>query len=116
MAIASKSDVDEAFFELSTRMLREDAQKAGVRAGIATHDMELVRRIRKWASGRGVGDDKYEFQMLYGIKTQEQVSLAEAGQGIRILVSYGSHWFPWYVRRLAERPANVAFVVKSMFS
>ena len=56
----------------------------------------------------------YEYQMLYGISENEQQRLAGEGRGIRVLISYGEHWFPWYVRRLAERPANVGFVLRSM--
>lgn len=114
VAIAAKRDVDEAFYDLSVRMLAEDARSAGLRAGFATHDSTLIRRINDWAASAGVSGDSYEFQMLYGIATNEQVQQARAGNGVRVLISYGTHWFPWYVRRLAERPANVGFVLKSM--
>ena len=114
IAFPAKRDVDEAFFDLAVRLLRADSRAAGVRTGLATHDENLIRRITEWARGEGVSDDAYEFQMLYGIATTEQRRLVESGSHVRILISYGSHWFPWYVRRLAERPANVGFVVKSM--
>lgn len=114
VALPVKADVDQAFYDLSLRMLAPDARDAGLRAGLATHDAALIRRIDAWAEANGVGRDAYEYQMLYGISENEQGRLAGAGRGIRVLISYGRHWFPWYVRRLAERPANVAFVLRSM--
>lgn len=114
VALPVKADVDEAFYELSLRMLAPDARAAGLRAGFATHDTALVRRIDAWAGANGVDRGAYEYQMLYGISENEQQRLAGEGRGIRVLISYGEHWFPWYVRRLAERPANVGFVLRSM--
>lgn len=114
IAFPEKRDVDQAFFDLTTRMLAPDALKAGMRAGLATHDTSLIARIDEWAQSNGVPPEAYEYQMLYGISQREQLRLARRGRGVRVLISYGEHWFPWYVRRLAERPANVAFVVRSM--
>lgn len=114
IAFPEKRDVDQAFFDLTTRMLAPDALKAGMRAGLATHDTSLIARIDEWAQSNGVPPEAYEYQMLYGISQREQIRLARRGRGVRVLISYGEHWFPWYVRRLAERPANVAFVVRSM--
>ncbi|MGI9626201.1 MAG: proline dehydrogenase family protein [Longimicrobiales bacterium] len=114
VALPIKRDVDEAFYDLSIRMMESDARAAGVRVGLATHDGKLINRITQWAGQNDVPDDAYEFQMLYGIGTDDQIRLAKQGKKVRILISYGTHWFPWYVRRLAERPANVGFVVKSM--
>ncbi len=114
IAFPEKRDVDQAFFDLTTRMLAPDALAAGMRAGLATHDTALIARIDEWAQSNGVASEAYEYQMLYGISQREQVRLARMGRGVRVLISYGEHWFPWYVRRLAERPANVAFVVRSM--
>jgi len=114
IAFPDKRDVDEAFFDLTTRMLAPDALEAGMRAGLATHDSALIARIDEWAQSNGVAPEAYEYQMLYGISQREQIRLARRGRGVRVLISYGEHWFPWYVRRLAERPANVAFVVRSM--
>ena len=114
IAFPEKRDVDQAFFDLTTRMLAPDALAAGMRAGLATHDTALIARIDAWAQSNGVAPEAYEYQMLYGISQREQVRLARMGRGVRVLISYGEHWFPWYVRRLAERPANVAFVVRSM--
>lgn len=114
VALPDKKDVDQAFYDLSVRMLQPDARDAGLRLGVATHDGALIRRISSWADGAGVAKDGYEVQMLYGIATDLQRTLAQEGRGIRVLISYGKHWFPWYIRRLAERPANVGFVLKSM--
>ena len=114
LAFPAKPDVDEAFFGLAVRMLSPDARRAGVRAGLATHDPRLIRRIDAWADANGVGKGDYEYQMLYGISEEEQRRIAGAGRKIRVLISYGDCWFPWYVRRLAERPANIGFVIRSM--
>lgn len=114
IALPVKADVDRAFFDQARRMLAPDARAAGLRAGLATHDAALIRRIDAWAEANGVGADTYEYQMLYGIADQLQQRLAREGRGIRVLISYGVHWFPWYVRRLAERPANIGFVLRSV--
>ena len=114
VALPVKADVDQAFFDQAVRMLASDAREAGVRAGLATHDGALIRRIDDWAEANGVGRDAYEYQMLYGIAEGEQRRLAREDRGIRVLISYGVHWFPWYVRRLAERPANIGFVLRSL--
>lgn len=114
IALPVKADVDRAFFDQARRMLAPDARAAGLRAGLATHDAALIRRIDAWAEANGVEADAYEYQMLYGIADQLQRRLARAGRGIRVLISYGVHWFPWYVRRLAERPANIGFVLRSV--
>lgn len=114
VAMASKGDVDASFYRLALRMLAPDARSAGLRAGLATHDVGLLGRIRDWSQGEGLEQGAYEVQMLYGIAESEQRRLARSGAPIRVLISYGSHWFPWYVRRLAERPANVWFVMRSM--
>lgn len=114
LAFPNKKDVDQAFFDLTVRMLAPDAREAGLRAGLATHDASLIARIEAWAKSNGIVPEGYEYQMLYGIAEQEQRRLAGSGQGVRVLISYGEHWFPWYVRRLAERPANVGFVLRSL--
>ncbi len=114
IAMPVKADVDQSFFDLAVRMLAPDARKAGVRSGFATHDGALIRRIDAWADANDIGPDAYEYQMLYGIATGEQDRLAAGKRGIRVLISYGEHWFAWYVRRLAERPANIGFVLRNL--
>jgi proline dehydrogenase len=116
VAFPRKRDVDENYFALARELLSESARKAGVRAAIATHDLALVRRVAEHAAAHGAGPDAYEIQMLYGIQREAQARLAGEGYRVRVLISYGSYWFPWYMRRLAERPANVWFVVRCMFA
>lgn len=116
VAIPDKPAVDEAYFDLAVRMLAEDARNAGMRAGFGTHDRALIRRINAWSRDMGLDPRAYEFQMLYGIARNEQRRLARDARRLRVLISYGEHWFPWYVRRLAERPANLAFVLRSLLA
>jgi proline dehydrogenase len=110
VAFPRKADVDARFLALACRML----ESRTARAAIATHDTRLIEAVRRAASERGRGPDAYEFQMLYGIQRDEQRRLAAAGHRVRVLVSYGSAWFPWYMRRLAERPANLWFVLRNL--
>jgi proline dehydrogenase len=114
LAFPRKKDVDEAFVRLGKRLLGGDARQAGVRVGFGTHDLQLIARLQDFAEGAGVDPRAYEIQMLYGIRRQDQARLAAAGARVRVLISYGSEWFPWYMRRLAERPANLGFVARSL--
>lgn len=109
-----KPDVDENFMVL-TRLMLEGANSDAPH-GIATHDTVLLGRIIEEARGMGVPRDAFEVQMLYGIRGREQLALRRRGIPVRVLVSYGPHWYPWYMRRLAERPANLGFVVRSVFT
>ena len=113
VAYPAKSDVDENFFKLAERLMKKDGVEAGARAVFGTHDSVLHARIARAASHLSMS--QYEYHMLYGIRNEEQKRLLEAGHTVFVLVSYGEFWFPWYMRRLAERPANVWFVVKTMF-
>lgn len=113
-AFPRKADVDESFFSLAERLLSEEARRAGVWTVIGTHDPSLIRRICDRASRAGVPKDSFEFDLLYGIRRDEQTRLAREGYRVRVLISYGSYWFPWYMRRLAERPANVLFVARGI--
>jgi proline dehydrogenase len=97
------------------RTLLSNLKSNHLTVGIATHDRNIISQIQKDAKDKGLSPADYEFQLLYGIQTAEQMRLAEEGYRVRCLISYGSYWFPWYVRRLAERPANVMFVVKNLF-
>lgn len=110
IAFQEKRRVDENFLRLARRIL--DAAGEDLRPAFATHDRRLLRTIRDEARGRGLEPGDYEFQMMYGIRTDVQRELARQGEAVRVLVSYGSHWFPWYMRRLAERPANLLFVLR----
>lgn len=114
VAFPKKRDVDEAFFELACQLM--DAREPAVRAAYGTHDMSLVRRIQDAGAERGLTRGDLEFQMLYGIGVRDQDRLTHEGYRVRILISYGSAWFPWYMRRLAERPANLGFVLRKILS
>ncbi|HEX9149037.1 MAG TPA: proline dehydrogenase family protein [Thermoanaerobaculia bacterium] len=115
-AFPKKEDVDENYFRLAERLLADDARAKGVRAIFGTHDPALIGRIEEVGRSRGLAPADVEFQMLYGIRRPEQLRLAAAGYRFRVLISYGEAWFAWYMRRLAERPANVLFVVRSLFA
>ena len=116
VAFPEKRTVDEQYFKIACRLLQDDANKTGFLLHIATHDISLQERLQKVIAERRVPASRYEFAMLYGIKSARQHQLAAAGERVRCLISYGEYWFPWYMRRLAERPANVWFVVRNMFS
>jgi proline dehydrogenase len=114
IAIQNKREVDANFLALSLRLL--EARQEG-RIGLpafGTHDMRLITQIQAAASEMDLARASFELEMLYGIGREHQRRLAADGYQIRVLISYGSAWYPWYVRRLAERPANVWFVVKSV--
>jgi proline dehydrogenase len=114
LAFRRKREVTEAFFRLGARLLADDARRAGVRAVFGTHDVRLLARLREHAWSLGLGPGACECHMLYGIRTADQRRLAAQGVPVRVLISYGESWFAWYMRRLAERPANLWFVLKSL--
>ena len=114
IAFPKKADVDQRYFELAQRLLA--APRPPQVHGFGTHDAKLIDRICAHARSTGVPHTAFELQMLYGIRAADQSRLARSGYSMRVLISYGSYWFPWYMRRLAERPANVWFVVRSMFA
>jgi proline dehydrogenase len=116
VAIQSKKDVDAAYMRLATRLLEEarTGREVGSPPAFATHDLPMLRRITGLARDLGIANDAFEIQMLYGIQREEQMRLAKEGYRVRVLISYGSAWFPWYMRRLAERPANVMFLLKNL--
>lgn len=115
IAFPRKADVDENFFKMCVRLMQPDAIAAGCLLHIATHDMALVERLTAWIKANNVPSSAYEFAMLYGIQRGAQQRMAKEGKRLRVLISYGEYWFPWYMRRLAERPANVWFVAKNLF-
>jgi proline dehydrogenase len=114
IAFPKKKDVDENYYKLAGTLLGPEARARGVRAAIATHDTHLIRRISAYAAAQGIPRDQTEFQMLYGIQRDEQLRLAADGYRMIVLIAYGSYWYPWFMRRLAERPANVWFLVKNI--
>jgi proline dehydrogenase len=115
VAYPKKADVDANYLKLATRLLQDDNTKPGALLHIATHDLVIQEKLQQVIAERRVSPLRYEFAMLYGIQSGRQNQLGRAGIRTRCLISYGEYWFPWYMRRLAERPANVWFVVKNMF-
>jgi proline dehydrogenase len=115
IAIRDKKGVDANYLALAKSMLVPDAHAHGSRRVFGTHDTSLIADICSHARAIGFQPGGYEFHMLYGIQRAAQSRLAHAGERVRVLVAYGTYWFPWYMRRLAERPANLWFVAKNLF-
>jgi proline dehydrogenase len=109
VAFPDKADVDAAYGQLMERLLREGSFPA-----IATHDERLIARAVAFVRANGIEPDRFEFQMLYGIRRDLQERLVRAGYGVRVYVPFGTQWYPYFMRRLAERPANVAFILRSI--
>lgn len=114
IAFEKKSETDRAYYELASTML--DGAREGVCSPVfGTHDLGLIARIVARAAVSGVEKGDYQIHMLYGIRDAAQRRLVAEGEKVKTLISYGSAWYRWYMRRLAERPANVLFVLKSLF-
>ena len=109
IAFPDKADVDRAFAALADTLL-----DAGNRPAFATHDPRMVAAVRGAAESRGVARDRFEFQMLYGVRRDLQAALRAQGYPVRVYLPFGADWFPYFMRRLAERPANVLFVFRSL--
>ena len=114
VAFPSKAAVDRNFVKMSQTLLRARVNGGAGRPVIATHDPKMVAEAGRIAYELGLAKDGYEVSMLFGIQRAEQERLAREGYKMRVLISYGSAWFPWYMRRLAERPANLWFVAKQI--
>ncbi len=114
VAFQRKADVDASFSRLADRMLTALAANDGGFPAFATHDQRLVQLVCDLAAAKNIRRDLFEFEMLYGIGQEHQRALSAQGFSVRVLISYGEAWFPWYMRRLAERPANVWFVVRNL--
>lgn len=110
VAFPRKEDVDANFVRVMQRLL-----PSGVYHGIATHDPRMIAATKEFAAKQGVGKDQFEFQMLYGIRTDLQQQLVRQGYRMRVYVPYGTEWFPYFMRRLAERPANLTFFLRNLF-
>jgi proline dehydrogenase len=115
IAFPEKSRVDENYLSLAKEMLLAKKAEPQIRAPFGTHDVVLLRRISEFAAASGLPKSDVEVQMLYGIQSGAQERLAREGYSSKVLVAYGSHWYTWFVRRLAERPANLWFVVQNLF-
>jgi proline dehydrogenase len=109
VAFRSKSQVDAAFVEIMRLLIAE-----GVYPAIATHDPGMIVATTTFAAERDIGRDRFEFQMLYGVRRDLQASLTRDGYRVRIYVPFGGEWFSYFMRRLGERPANVGFVLRSL--
>lgn len=116
VAFPGKRDVDENYFSLAKTMLAAQSEGRCVRAAFGTHDVKLIRRLADHAAQNGFQNKNLEVQMLYGIQREEQERLAREGYRSAVLVAYGTYWYPWFVRRLAERPANLWFMARNLFA
>ena len=109
VAFPDKKDVDANYIKVMQLLL-----SSGTYHGIATHDPKMIDATIDFATREGIGKEKYEFQMLYGVRRDLQRQLARDGFNMRVYVPYGKHWYPYFMRRLAERPANIWFVLKNL--
>jgi proline dehydrogenase len=110
IAFPQKSDVDANYVKVMKTLL-----PSGIYHGVATHDPRMLDATKKFAAEQGIRNDEFEFQMLYGIRTDLQEQLIREGYRLRVYVPYGSDWFPYFMRRLAERPANLKFFLSNLF-
>ncbi len=113
IAYRDKRQVDASYLSLAVDILKT-GRGHQIRLGLGTHDVRLIEQIAEQVDPAGVPRDGFEVEMLYGIRSREQYRLAKAGYRVQTLIAYGEHWYPWYMRRLAERPANVAFAIRSL--
>lgn len=110
IAFQAKAEVDANYVKLMKMLL-----KSGVYHGLATHDEKMINAAKEFATREGIRRDAFEFQMLYGIRRDLQQALVREGWRMRVYVPFGTEWYPYFMRRLAERPANVRFVLKNLF-
>ena len=106
IAFPAKRDVDDNYVACMERLLEH-----GTYAGIATHDEKIIARAKAFTKRKGIAPERYEFQMLYGVRRDLQHALRREGYNVRVYVPFGTHWYPYLMRRLAERPANIVFIV-----
>src|SRR5271157_1547464 len=111
IAFPKKADVDANYLKLARILL-----KSGVYHGIATHDERIIGEIKQFARAENIPASAYEFQMLYGVRRHLQKQLVREGYGLRVYIPFGTEWYPYFMRRLAERPANVLFIARQMLS
>jgi len=110
IAFPRKKDVDANFIKLMKILLQ-----SGTYHALATHDLKMIEAAIRFSAEQGIAKDKFEFQMLYGIRTDLQASIVRQGYRVRVFIPYGKDWFPYFMRRLAERPANLLFFAKNFF-
>jgi proline dehydrogenase len=116
VAFPKKADVDANYFALAQELLRAKAAGQCPRAAFGTHDTALIGRLASLVRKESYASSDFEVQMLYGIQRAEQERLARKGHRSIVLVAYGTYWYPWFVRRLAERPANLWFMLRNVFA
>jgi proline dehydrogenase len=114
LAFAAKADTDANFVRLAEMLFGRQARGKGVYPALATHDLRLITWAKEHARSQGVAQDRFEFQMLYGIRPALQRQLAAEGYRVRAYVPYGAQWYPYLMRRLAERPANLFFLMRNL--
>ena len=110
IAFPKKADVDANYLKLARTLM-----KSGVFHGLATHDERIIAELKQFARAENIPSSAYEFQMLYGVRRDLQQQLVREGYGLRVYIPFGSEWYPYFMRRLAERPANVLFIARNMF-
>jgi proline dehydrogenase len=115
LAFPAKADTDANYIRLMELLFSDEAQATGAFPAIGTHDVALIKWAREHAERRGIPRDRFEFQMLYGIRPGLQRQLADEGYRVRAYVPYGAEWYPYLMRRIAERPANALFLLRSLF-
>jgi proline dehydrogenase len=109
VAFPEKKDTDRNFVRLMKRLL-----DSGLYHAIATHDPAMIEATKNHAAARAIGRDSYEFQMLYGVRRDLQNALVREGYRVRVYIPFGARWYPYFMRRLAERPANVLFILRNL--
>jgi proline dehydrogenase len=110
IAFQKKSEVDANYVKLMKIVM-----KSGIYHGLATHDEAIIKESKAFATREKIARDSFEFQMLHGIRRDLQQQLVREGWGMRVYIPFGTEWYPYFMRRLAERPANVFFIVKNFF-
>ncbi len=115
VAITSKRGVDASFLACTDLGLAKETVAKGFHLALGTHDEAIIEQALVWVRERGLKPTQFEFQFLYGIRADLQKTLNEAGWAVRVYVPFGESWYPYFMRRLAERPANLAFVLKQYF-
>jgi len=115
VAFPAKKDVDANFLKLTEQFLPTQGNASGAYLALATHDEKIITWAKRYITQNKIARDRFEFQMLYGIRADLQRQLAREGYTMRVYVPYGSHWYPYFMRRLAERPANVIFLLSNLF-
>jgi proline dehydrogenase len=110
LAFQAKSEVDANYVKLAKTLM-----KSGVYHGMATHDEAIIEELKSFAKSESIPPSAFEFQMLYGIRPKLQEQLIKDGWGLRVYVPFGTEWYPYFMRRLAERPANALFIAKNFF-